>query len=410
MNVQLLSPENTTIELQNIPAFSGGDYVVKAFDERTIQFFDALSKKILGHSSINRLPEMVALAFWIRKANLNSIKGENSYLFTQNNVLLSPLGKVFHICPANVDTMFIYSLAVSVLMGNKNVLRISERMDAPQIQILFQLMNELLHQPEFELFQSYINLISYGHDTAISTYISQQSNARIIWGGDNTINTFRDFKPAPRTRDIIFADRVSVAVINCKSFNALGGKAQFQAAGKFFNDAYTFDQKGCSSPQTVYFIGEEKEFDICVTRLTTILSQISSEKYETDIASLASLKLNQMVDDTLDHIIQNKVGDNYATFAIMDEHNNTQNLHSCGGGYFYAKQLLNIEDLQESISVKMQTISYFGLSEKQLDILKEMAQGEGIDRIVPFGEALNFHYIWDGYNLLESLSRKVFIK
>ena len=410
MNVQLISPEKIVIEVQHIPALRKDVYTLKAFDDKTILFFDALSKKIVSNTSINRLPEMVALSFWIRKANLNKIKEDNSYLFQQKNVLLAPLGKVFHICPANVDTMFIYSLAVSVLMGNKNILRISERMDAPQIQILFQLLSELLQQSEFELFKSYINLISYAHDEVISTYISQQSNARIIWGGDNTINTFRDFKPSPRTHDIIFADRISIAVIECASFNYLDEKGKLQFANKFFNDAYTFDQKGCSSPQTVYFIGDKIAFDNCVQVLSELLSNISRKKYETDISSLASLKLNQMVDDTLGHLMQNKIGDNYSTFAIMDENSLDKELHSCGGGYFYAKQLSNIKDLESGISVKMQTIAYFGLSETQLSNLKEMACGEGIDRIVPIGDALDFHYVWDGYNLLETLSRKVFIK
>ena len=85
------------MEAQSIPALNNDIYTIKAFDDRTISFFDALSKKILAHSSINRLPEMVALAFWIRKSNLNKIKEDNSYLFKQPNVLLSPLGKVFHV-------------------------------------------------------------------------------------------------------------------------------------------------------------------------------------------------------------------------------------------------------------------------------------------------------------------------
>lgn len=410
MDVQLLSPEYKIVDVTVIPALKGDSYELRIFDERTILFFDTLSKKIISDVSVNRLPEMVALAFWIRKANLNKIKGENSFLFTQPNVLVSPLGKVFHICPANVDTMFIYSLVVSVLMGNKNILRISERMDAPQVQVLFQLLNELLAQSEFGLFRSYINLISYSHDDAISTYISQESNARIIWGGDNTIQTFRNFKPAPRTRDIIFADRVSIAVIDCGYFNGLDEITKSVQTEKFFNDAYTFDQKGCSSPQTVYFIGDKTEFDNCLMQLTGLLSEISKKRYQTDISSLASLKLNQMVDDSLDKLIVNKTGDNYATFAIMNKDKNTRNLHSCGGGYFYAKQLLDIDELKKAISIKMQTIAYLGLDKKQLDILKEMAQGEGIDRIVTVGNALDFHYIWDGYNLLESLSRKVFVK
>jgi hypothetical protein len=35
--------------------------------------------------------------------------------------------------------------------------------------------------------------------------------------------------------------------------------------------------------------------------------------------------------------------------------------------------------------------------------------GRGVDRIVPLGQALTFDYRWDGYNLLQELTRHVYI-
>jgi hypothetical protein len=46
---------------------------------------------------------------------------------------------------------------------------------------------------------------------------------------------------------------------------------------------------------------------------------------------------------------------------------------------------------------------YFGLSKDELDELATLSFGRGIDRIVPIGAALNFDYIWDGYNLFDEL-------
>jgi hypothetical protein len=34
-------------------------------------------------------------------------------------------------------------------------------------------------------------------------------------------------------------------------------------------------------------------------------------------------------------------------------------------------------------------------------------QGRGIDRIVPFGDALSFGTLWDGYDLLAELTRTI---
>jgi hypothetical protein len=410
MNVQLLTPYASNLPVTTLPVFLSEGYDLKPFDERTFSFFDACSKAILANREVNRLSEIAALAFWLRRSNLQKIRNENEHLFDKNHFVLSPLGKVFHICPANVDTMFIYSLAVSVLMGNKNLLRISTRMEAPQILFLFDLMNELLLKQEYSIFKDYINIISYPHSDEISIHISQRCNARLIWGGDNTINTFRDFKPAPRTKDIIFADRISVLCIQCDAFNTLDENGKQNFAKQFFNDAYTFDQKGCSSPQSLFLIGNEEAYQRCVADMPRLLSGFVAEHYDTDIASIASLKLNQLVDDTINHVIDKKWGDNYATFATMDLNEAASLNHSCGGGYFYTRHLKTITGLKPYIDNKLQTVSYFGLNEKEIMILKELSIGEGIDRIVPLGAALDFYYMWDGYNLLEELSKKVYFK
>lgn len=410
MNVELHIPLLGHNHLERLPVFASQGYALKAFDEKTIRFFDVLSKKILANPDINRIPEITALAFWLRRSNLQKIREENESMFIRANAILAPLGKVFHVCPANVDTMFIYSLAVSLLMGNKNLLRISARMEAPHILSLFQMMNHLFNEPEFQIFIDYINIISYPHNADISNYISKHSNARVIWGGDNTIETFRGFTSGARTKDIIFADRISALCIQCDAYNNLDDVGRAKFAKLFFNDAYTFDQKGCSSPQSVFFLGNDEAVTKCMAHLPDLLSAFVENQYKTDLASIASLKLNQIVDDTVAKTINQKYGDNFVTFVNMEETGNMALPHSCGAGYFYMKQIADIGQLQPFVTGKLQTISYFGLSEKELQELKHLSDGEGLDRVVPLGNALDFNYIWDGYNLLEELSRKVYIK
>lgn len=395
-------------KLEALPFFNNTDYVLKPCDERTINFFDMYSKKILSNKEINKLPEIAALAFWLRKSNLLQLKRENERLLDTSVFYLSPLGKVFHVCPANVDTMFIYSLAVSMLMGNKNLLRLSNRMDAPHIISLFHLLNETID--EQRLFSDYINIIQYGHSDTVSNYISYHSNARIIWGGDQTISSFRNFTVSPRTKDIVFADRVSMLCINCKTYLNLSEEENKTFCHHFFNDGYTFDQMGCSSPQTIYFLGDDNEYNLCTKKMQEDLSAYLRQKYNTDIFSLASLKLNRMADDSISATITKASGDNYITLLQLGESVDESSLHGCGGGYFYIRQIKSISDLSRLKKAKVQTVSYFGLDEEQKENLLAQANGEGIDRIVPMGTALNFHYIWDGYNLFDELSKKIFFK
>jgi len=410
MNVKLLTPSEEFILVSDLPALAVQDYTLHPFDEQVMAFLDTFSRAVLSDASINRYPEIAALGFWLRRGNLNKIKSENSNLFDNQFFISAPIGKVLHICPANVDTMFFYSFAVSVLMGNRNILRVSARMEMPQIMKLFAILNQLIAEERFSIFKNYINIISYGHDDHISEYLSLNTNARMIWGGDGTIGIFKKFKTAPRTKDIVFADRISLLCISCAPYLELNEKGLENFAALFLNDAYTFDQMGCSSPQTIYFLGSSEEYNNCINAMQDQLRNYIGRKYETEVESLASLKINQAVDDVIRHRIDKKYGDNFCTFAQLKEDENEELLHSCGGGYFYVKHIHKLAQLSNIVNAKLQTISHFGLTDNELHELRLLANNEGIDRIVPIGMALNFNYIWDGYNLLDELSRKVFIK
>ncbi|TDE51283.1 acyl-CoA reductase [Flavobacterium sp. GT3P67] len=411
LEVSQLSPSQIArILLKDLDVFDNSSYLLKPFDVITIDFFDSFSKNILSNKSINHLPEIAALGFWLRKANLNQLKAQNSHLFVGASYRTSPLGKVFHVCPANVDTMFIYSLTVSVLMGNKNILRVSSRMEAPHVKMLFDILNSTIQQEKFTVFKSYINIISYPHNDSISSFISEKVNVRVIWGGDQTIKTFKKFRTSPRTKDIVFADRVSMLCIDCNSYLDLDENEIKGVVRNFYNDAYTFDQMGCSSPQTIYFIGNKDEYKKCIVKFQEDVSDYLKINYDTDLASISSLKLNRMVDDAIEDVIIAQIGDNYIKFLELNTNIDESTLHGCGGGYFYIRNIESTTSLVNLHTPKVQTVSYYGLKESDLKALCQLSNGEGIDRIVPLGQALHFNYIWDGYNLFDELSKKVFIK
>jgi hypothetical protein len=117
-----------------------------------------------------------------------------------------------------------------------------------------------------------------------------------------------------------------------------------------------------------------------------------------------------MIDDSINNVLTKKTGNNVVTFIEFDDMNSIHKLRSCGGGYFYEKKLQNLSEIQRFNHKKLQTITYFGLSNNELKQLTEFSFGEGIDRVVPLGKALEFDYLWDGYNLFEELSRKVALK
>lgn len=79
----------------------------------------------------------------------------------------------------------------------------------------------------------------------------------------------------------------------------------------------------------------------------------------------------------------------------------------CGFGLLFEWQCRAWDEISSHLDEKLQTISYFGIDSQRLQDLTALVQNTGVDRIVPIGQALNFHRFWDGYDLLYSFVRFV---
>ncbi len=91
----------------------------------------------------------------------------------------------------------------------------------------------------------------------------------------------------------------------------------------------------------------------------------------------------------------------------MDSLPNNIDIFRCNSGYFPEFHASSIEELSSIITRKYQTLSYYGISKSDLQNFIKTLTPFGIDRIVPFGRTMDFSLIWDGYNLVETLSRKI---
>lgn len=79
-------------------------------------------------------------------------------------------------------------------------------------------------------------------------------------------------------------------------------------------------------------------------------------------------------------------------------------------GFFFECDIKNLDNLNYVTNKKLQTLTYFGYDKKFLKKYFSKKNFNGIDRIVPFGQALNINLIWDGYDLTKILSREIEIK
>ena len=70
----------------------------------------------------------------------------------------------------------------------------------------------------------------------------------------------------------------------------------------------------------------------------------------------------------------------------------------------------DIDRLAETAGVcdlRCQTLTTYGVQEEDIrEFLKEVRPA-GIDRVVPIGKSMDFSLIWDGYDLIRQMSRRI---
>ncbi len=378
--------------------------VLVPFSDVLVEFVNDVSKTILKDSLFKQYPELVALAFWMRKSHIKELK--NYFLKQKKDRVWIAKGVVFHMAPSNVDTIFVYSWFISLLVGNSNILRISSKENI-QTELLLNVITDVLYKDKYKSLQNRVAIIRYGHLDEITAKLSQMADIRVIWGGDATINHIRTIPIKATATELTFADKFSFAVI--KSDKLLEDENIKNLIEKFYNDSFWFGQMACSSIRLVIWVGEEdknkKAQEIFWDKLNSyVLKQQPDDIAPADIVNKLVAKCSMAIEgDIKVENIDNPYIDKIKIKSIEEI---KEGLH-CGTGLFYEMDIKKLDEIMLHITKKHQTVAQYGFSKEELTNLIYNNMPQGIDRIVPIGNALDFSYIWDGYDLFRSFCREV---
>jgi len=365
-------------------------------------FAKALSQQLLQQGQT--YPEMMALGFWLRRANLSRLEREFTEKNTSDQFRL-PQGLVFHIAPANVDTLFVYSWMLALLVGNKNFLRLPTQ-DTPQIKHLLNIIGRLFEDDTYQALRQRNMLVRYGHDDEINLIASAHCDVRVLWGGDGTVQNIRRFPLQPAARELNFVDKFSLAFLDAKA--VFDTRAFEQLIQHFCNDAFGFDQRACSSPRLVVWLGSDHQVKQAQNKFWSGVVQRTTKQPPPIPVHLRMEKLITQYEFAVKWDVQVPASTtayvNRIELSSLDKL--PTDLH-CGGGLFYEFSVHDLKELIPVLSKKIQTISIFGISAENLRQLLSINLCAGVDRIVPIGKALDFHHHWDGYDLLSEFSRSI---
>ena len=365
------------------------------FSEEARAFLSVLSARILADAEAKAYPDVVTLGFWCRPASLRQMHG--SYESKENRL---GRGIVFHIAPSNVAVNFAYSCLAAFLAGCASIVRLPSK-DFSQVALLCRLFSETL--ADFPALVPYFLFVRYGHEQDVNAHYTQMAQTRVIWGGDATIGEIRRAPLSPRANEITFADRHSIAVLDADAYLAAADKVRI--AQDFYNDTYLSDQNACTAPRFVVWLGTETEAAQDVFWRT--LHELVRTRY--------TLQPVQAV-DKLTHLYrlgadvaarQIPMPDNLITRVHVAQLTEELAAYRAGSGFFIEYDAKDLTEIRPLCGLSCQTLSYYGVDRDALLQVVLAMRPAGVDRIVPIGRTMDFALVWDGVDLIRTMSRAI---
>lgn len=356
-----------------------------------LDFVSVLSRRLMAQG--NLWPDLVALGFWLRPTAVRS------HLAAYGSAM--PLGLSFHLVPSNVPTLAIFSWLMALFMGNSSILRLSQRQDPVQQQLL-AVCADLLAEPDWQAIVSRVRFIRYAHDDHLTARFSALCQLRVIWGGDRTVQQIRAIALAPQARELVFPDRRSLALLSGEGLALLSEVELAMTCSRLAQDISQFNQQACASPTTLVWLGEIP---------TALRERVYLALAEPFLAE-PSWGMTRLVNCQL------AVAQGAASVCRMQKgltllrRTHEEGALTVGGGVLLELNVL-ADTAEQALALwlsrgeNIQTCVCVGIAPERVHELGRQYPATRIDRVVAPGQALAFDWFWDGQDLLNAYSRCV---
>jgi hypothetical protein len=393
--VSTIVPEAGRATAEAVLARVAAAPALEPFSALAVDACDELSRALLRERAY---PEVAALGFWLRRANVQKLRA--SFLAgMQPGSLAVARGLAFHVPPANVDTMALFSLSLSLLVGNRNVVRLSPRAGGAAAAAMAAL-RRVLAQERFAALREGTAVVTYGHEPGPTAAFSAACDVRLVWGGDATVAALRAVPVCAGAKDLGFGDRFSLAAIDVDAYTTADRDA---LAAALYADAYPFDQGACSSPKLLVWVGRVEPAAAASVDLFDRLGRLVAERHGPLPTGAVTAKLAFTFGAAIDlPVTRVRRPSNALTVITLATLDGFTRKHP-GAGLFFESCVQDVAELARHVTRCDQTICVHGVSPAPL-------AAAGADRVVQFGHALDFDHRWDGMDLLHELTRRAVVE
>lgn len=375
--------------------------------EDTLNILDQLTKHWLKDNNLAYLQRdgLSYLSKWCSSDNLQNlildclgikdIRHMNTFRKTANGSYhyILPKGTISHWVAGNVPLLGMLVIVQGIVTANNQIVKLSSNA-GDQLEKLLIPLNKLdfgsdeLNNASKQILNS-IRLIKINRkNVEIQNYISHKADTRVIWGGKNAIQNISAFNRKLGSNDIILGPRTSFAVMNSEYFLSNPVLARRMA-----KDIVSFDQNACSSPHSIFTLGEGQ--DDCYKQLIKSLIKEAQHDSSFDYVeqALKFLRLQNFGPTYFDTesgfiICRTK----YKKSLLLPEFNKV----------IYLIEIESYNEIIDLITEDVQSISLVMKHSDKIELAHKLAQ-TGVTRFPEAGVMTEFDRYWDSYNIISSM-------
>ena len=306
-----------------------------------------------------------------------------------------PRGTVGHWVAGNVPLLATFSWAISVAIGNKNIVRLSSR-QADVISPLLDFMRA--HSTAGELMAATTLVVAFDRDAqSAHETMSAVCDARIAWGGEEAVQAIRSLPTDWECEDIVFGPRASMAYLDPAVLDAA-------AVERLATDIAMFDQMACSSPQVLFVKSQNDGVGDFAGQLANKMSKVTGQfiRHPLDYAETYRIELDR-ARSLLRGAQLLRDGANQWTIVIGTAPDDSLD---CINRFVQIVPVNGIDEVIPHIPKNVQTC-VTRLSEAEFQEFTEQASLAGVCRFPMPGEGNNFENPWDGIGMISRLARSV---
>lgn len=369
------------------------------FAEPVLVFLEQLSGAIRRKQC--RYEEMAAFGFWCRRSHLEEFRRRY-----EDGCLRIGRGVIFHIPASNVPVLFAYSLVMGLLAGNSCSVRISSRY-REQDRELCRIMDELLRRPEHVDMRKRISVFSCERDAPAIIRETGRCAGCVVWGGDQAIKDIRTLPMRADAVQMVFPDRYSVCILDAGRIGDMERHELEALAHRFYNDTYAMDQNACSSPGFILWNQDGADRDSIRKRWwDAVAAQAAGYRMTAHKATVKYEALCRYA-MSLDEVQTVERRSNLLyTVTLSGIPDNPEEIRGiCRLFFEYCG------DWREALSClagsRLQTVTCFGVEEREIAEYAVRNHFPGVHRVVPVGRAMEMELVWDGQDFISILSRQI---